>query len=473
MRGSSMPDVGDYNEKVVLQNVRHRRAGISQSEIADRSGLSRQAVSLIVRRLLENGLIVVSGTEPLARGKPRTLLKIAPRALLAAGVHIDPVEISVVVVDLAGQVLARRSAGAPTDDARADIVRIAVTLDDALGDVFRLDEVEPEGSGADATADGGAGAGTGGRTGTGAGNGIGTGTGIGTEAGIGTGTGRSPRFDRLLGIGVATPGGVDTLGGRVIDPPWLSGWNDVPVADLLSAETGVPVGLDKDTSAALTGEEWTAGRSTGTHLYIYVGSGIGSAVAVDGVVHRGFTDQAGEIGHMPTGLDGRRCGCGRFGCLGLYTDLTSLVDGMDGRGGEGSDGRGDRGIDGDAVPRADRADAPHVTRERVRQGVARARAGDEVARSTLELHGLALGEAIRTLIGVHDPDRVTIGGPAWNLLEEFSGPGMRERASGGPARGRTVEITSSRLGVDAGAIGAASLVLDRELSPHRRDWRRV
>lgn len=176
MRGSSMPDVGDYNEKVVPQNVRHRREGIAQVEIADHSGLSRQAVSLIVRRLLEAGRIEVAGTEPLARGKPRTLLRIAPRSLVAAGVHIDPVGITLVILDVAGEVLARRSLAAPSEDARADIGRIAQALSEAHAEVWS--------------------AGHGGNPGL---------------------------VGGLLGIGVATPGAIDTARGRIVDPPWARG----------------------------------------------------------------------------------------------------------------------------------------------------------------------------------------------------------------------------------------------------------
>ena len=87
MRGSSMVDIGARNELVVLDAIRSDPDGSSQAEVIRRSGLSRQAVSLITRRLLERGIVETAGTLGGARGKPRTLLKVVPTALLAAGVH--------------------------------------------------------------------------------------------------------------------------------------------------------------------------------------------------------------------------------------------------------------------------------------------------------------------------------------------------------------------------------------------------
>src|SRR5699024_896782 len=83
--------------------------------------------------------------------------------------------------------------------------------------------------------------------------------------------------------------------------------------------------------------------------------------------------------------------------------------------------------------------------------------GDAVAAELIAGHGTALGEALRTLISVHDPDRVIIGGPYWGVLSPLALPQVRERALRSDARGRHVEIVSSQLGEEVGAIGAATL----------------
>src|SRR5699024_11317282 len=109
--------------------------------------------------------------------------------------------------------------------------------------------------------------------------------------------------------------------------PWMPGWRDVPVVEQLEAATGLPAMLDKDTNAALTGEIW-AGHlpADETELYLYLSHGVGSSVSADGRVHRGASTQAGEIGHLPTGLADEICRCGRHGCLNLFTDARRMIE---------------------------------------------------------------------------------------------------------------------------------------------------
>lgn len=400
MRGSSMVDIGARNELVVLEAIRNAPDGCSQSEVIRRSGLSRQAVSLITRRLLDRGIVETAGTLGGARGKPRTLLKVVPSAMLSAGVHLDPAGITLAIVDLEAKVVAEGILDAPTTDPAADVRRIAAGLEDVLG---RLE-----------------------------------------ESGWRAPDGGSPT-ETLLGIGVASPGGLDARRGLVENPPWLPGWRDVPLTDLLGEATGQSVMLDKDTNAALTAELWSGMHSAeGTVLYLYVGAGVGSAVASGGRVRAGVTTQAGEIGHLPTGLPGGRCGCGRLACLSMFTDVAGMLERTT--------------VDGS--PSDGAPTAAHVAAL-----VARADAGEEGPLEALREHGVALGEAIRTLTSVHDPSLVIIGGPYWELLAPHAMPGMLERARSGERVSPPVEIRSSLFGDDVGAIGAATLQLGRALSP--------
>ena len=76
------------------------------SRSPSRPGLTAQTVSVIVRRLIEQGIVQESGSSPSAGGKPRTTLRINPTAAYAVGIHFDPIEVSVVVVDMMGHELA-------------------------------------------------------------------------------------------------------------------------------------------------------------------------------------------------------------------------------------------------------------------------------------------------------------------------------------------------------------------------------
>ncbi|WP_193106257.1 ROK family transcriptional regulator [Brachybacterium sp. FME24] len=401
MRGSSMTDIGEFNEKLVLQTIRSSPDGIGQSDVVRRSYLSRQAVSLITRRLVADGLIEQAGRRISGPGKPHTLLRVVPDARLAIGVHLDPAHITVVVCDLAARPVAMVSLDPPTTDPQADIVRIAAaiaSLNRSLG-AMHMDADDEV----------------------------------------------IPIRRRLLGIGIAAPASLDATEGILRNPPWMPGWRDVPVVDALGAATGLPAILDKDTNAALTGEIWSRHLgSAQTILYVYVGHGLGSAVSANGQVHRGGSTQAGEIGHLPIGRTSEPCVCGRRGCLCLYTDASVLVD--------QARASGISMPDGDGMTAA--IDALS----------AEAESGSEAAHEIIDGHGRALGEALRILAAVHDPQRIIIGGPTWPALRTVASAPIRA-ALGEWLSGPGTVLESSHLGDDVGAIGAASLFLEQELAP--------
>jgi DNA-binding transcriptional ArsR family regulator len=82
--------------------------GISRLELAERTGLTPQAVSKITARLREEGLAAEAGRRASTGGKPRTVLRLVPEAAHAVGVHVDRDELRVVVVDLRGTVVGER-----------------------------------------------------------------------------------------------------------------------------------------------------------------------------------------------------------------------------------------------------------------------------------------------------------------------------------------------------------------------------
>ena len=104
--GANLPRVGTYNVNVVLSVVQASE-GTSRVEIAQQTGLTAQTVSVIVRRLIQQGIVEESGSRPSGAGKPRKTLRINPAAAYALGIHFDPLRVSIVVVDMNGRPLAR------------------------------------------------------------------------------------------------------------------------------------------------------------------------------------------------------------------------------------------------------------------------------------------------------------------------------------------------------------------------------
>ncbi|WP_374936164.1 winged helix-turn-helix transcriptional regulator, partial [Streptomyces sp. SM1] len=107
--GANLLALRSHNTALVLDLLRTAGAdGISRLELAERTGLTPQAVSKITARLREDGLAAEAGHRASTGGKPRTVLRLVPEAGHAVGVHLDRDETRAVLVDLDGTVVARR-----------------------------------------------------------------------------------------------------------------------------------------------------------------------------------------------------------------------------------------------------------------------------------------------------------------------------------------------------------------------------
>ena len=128
----------------------------------------------------------------------------------------------------------------------------------------------------------------------------------------------------VRGLCVGVPGAVDEEHGMVHHAPNL-GWHEVPLATRLSRALDLPVFLDNDVRVAVLGEfMYGVGRGAHTMVGIFVGTGIGGAIIVDGKLHRGSRGVAGEIGHTVLLPRGPRCSCGRRGHIEALASRTAM-----------------------------------------------------------------------------------------------------------------------------------------------------
>ncbi|MFE2047309.1 ROK family transcriptional regulator [Streptomyces sp. NPDC059459] len=259
------------NAALVLDLLRTAGAeGISRLELAERTGLTPQAVSKITARLREDGLAAEAGRRASTGGKPRTVLRLVPEAGHALGVHLDRDELRAVLVDLDGTVLGeRRSQLDLGAGAEAVLEGVAGAVRTLVADTLR-----PPG---------------------------------GTPAHAPT----------LLGLGVALPGPLDHVRGVLHRVTGFPEWDGFPLRDALVRRLGVPVVVDKDTNAAAlglaVGGEGPGGG--GSFAYLHLGTGLGAGLVIGGGVHRGARTGAGEFGHQVVQLDGPPCTCGARGCI--------------------------------------------------------------------------------------------------------------------------------------------------------------
>ncbi|MDV9188402.1 ROK family transcriptional regulator, partial [Streptomyces sp. SR27] len=228
--GVNVPALRSHNAALVLDLLRAAgAAGISRLELAERTGLTPQAVSKITARLRAEGLATEAGHRASTGGKPRTVLRLVPSAGYAVGVHLDRDELITLLADLAGTtvILRRRPLG----------------LGEGAGPV--LDAVTEEVRSVLAEAPG-----------------------------------------PVLGAGVAMPGPLDHragVPGRVTGFPQ---WAGHPVREELARRLALPVVLDKDTNAAALGLALRPGAA-GSFAYVHLGTGLGAGLVLGGAPLRG------------------------------------------------------------------------------------------------------------------------------------------------------------------------------------------
>ncbi|MEU0002969.1 ROK family transcriptional regulator [Streptomyces sp. NPDC006314] len=294
--GANLGALRSHNTALVLGLLRAAGAeGISRLELAERTGLTPQAVSKITARLREEGLAAEAGRRASTGGKPRTVLRLVPEAGHAVGVHLDRDELRAVLVDLDGAVVGERRAELDLG-AGAEAVLGVVTR--TVEGLVRngLEAAADRGSATDHPA-------ADGPEGDGSAGGPGDGRGL---AGV-----RS-----LLGVGIALPGPLDHVRGVLHRVTGFPEWDGFPLRNALAERLGVPVVVDKDTNAAalglaVAGEEGEGG----SFAYLHLGTGLGAGLVIGGSVHRGTRTGAGEFGHQVLQLDGPACECGNRGCV--------------------------------------------------------------------------------------------------------------------------------------------------------------
>jgi predicted NBD/HSP70 family sugar kinase len=242
LSGTNLERAGDYNLRTVLQTIRLAKE-TTRVEIAQRTGLTAPAIANITARLVDMGLVRTAGRRQGSRGQPAFKLQVNPDGAFGIGLNIDRDHLTLVVLDLSGEVRSRITleiAFAMPDDVR-QFVESGIDRLLATGGVDR---------------------------------------------------------ERVLGVGVAIP---DDLGLIKIpgQPAGYDIWND----NDLSAALGVlpwPIHFDNDAAAAALGEaQHHLTYDSPNFFYLLISAGLGGGPVIDRIYHRGATGRSGEIGLMP------------------------------------------------------------------------------------------------------------------------------------------------------------------------------
>ncbi len=237
----------------------------------------------------------------------------------------------------------------------------------------------------------------------------------------------------VSGLGIGIPGTVDTESGYVANAVNV-GVAGLELGSLVEAELGLRTVVENDVNAAAIGAHYLLadGDASGSSAYLNLGTGLAAGYVSKGVVVRGTSGAAGEIGHLPLGLQGEECPCGQKGCLELIASGSGIARQWKGPGQWPAVSLFEAALDGDPVAK--------VVQQRFFEGVA---------------------TAIRILGLTYDPAAIYIGGGLNALgqpllsgiqreLDRFSAPSP---FLSGLALGDRVQLVPQ--GLPVGAVGAA------------------
>jgi predicted NBD/HSP70 family sugar kinase len=384
--------------KVVNSAEERRLAGLSElaclvadggastrSALVAATGLSRSAVAQRVDLLIERGLLVER--EPLAtdRGRPPYALELASEEAVVVGVDLGATHSRIALTTLGGRVLAEAAREIDINDGPERILGAVAGLIEELCRSALL----------------------------------------------------TPASLRAIGIGV--PGPVEAESGTVVRPPIMQGWDGYRVPAFFEGRYPAPVLVDNDVNMMAFGE-YVHRRESEHLLFVKVGTGIGCGIVSGGVLHRGASGAAGDIGHIRLpGHEDVLCHCGNSGCVEAVASGSAIA----------------------AVLRAEGLDAGSA-----RDVVRLVSEGHPVARRRVRLAGQEIGEVLASLVSFHNPDTIVVGGVLAQLHEDLLADirGVIYRRAL-PLATRSLRIETSTLGEQAGVLGSARLAARHLLSP--------
>jgi glucokinase len=252
---------------------------------------------------------------------------------------------------------------------------------------------------------------------------------------------------QVRAVGVGAPGAVNPENGRVIFAPNLD-WRDVPLQKELSKQLDLPVFVENDCNICTLGVHQVELKAKPRHLVgIFIGTGIGGGLILDGQLYSGFNRTAGEVGHMVLEVGGPKCACGNRGCFEALAGRAAIFRRI-----QAAVKDGQKTLLTEMLG----PDLDDLRSGDLRKALKR---GDKFIEKVIEEAAEYTGIAVANLINVLNPEVVVLGG---GLMQQLADEMMAivvetamDYAMAGTAKG--IDIVASSLGDDAGITGGAVL----------------
>ncbi len=259
--------------------------------------------------------------------------------------------------------------------------------------------------------------------------------------------------DAVIGLGVASAGRRGFAQGWNVDTSFFDVWEPYSVEDELAQRTGLATIRENDANCAALGEFWVSQELRRDFVTVYMSHGIGAGIVINGSIYRGVSGNAGEIGHTIALPGGELCWCGAHGCLETVASPRAMVDRVLAE----PDLRAVVGVD-EGTPIG----------EVFRRLTSRDGSRDARVCHVLETAAGYFASAIGDLVNTFDLDLVVLAGPGFAGVEEIFLRAAQDRvtSTGFMRELHPITVRLASTGSETAALGAATVVLQRHLTPH-------
>jgi N-acetylglucosamine repressor len=258
--------IRNHNSLFVLQTI-YDSGEISRADLARITHLTRTTVSEVVSALIEQGLVEEVGHGPARVGRTPTLLSVVERSRHIVAVNVTATELQGALVNLRGGIEHQARIPLTGQDGGAVLAQLYPFIDSLVG----------------------------------------------AASGI------------LLGIGISTPGLIDSING-IVRQAIAFGWQDLPLRALVQARYNLPVYIANDSHTVALAESMFGRSQQATNLVVIkVDYGIGAGIILHGQLFAGDLYGAGELGHIIVEENGLPCKCGNTGCLETVANIPAIV----------------------------------------------------------------------------------------------------------------------------------------------------
>ena len=364
---------------VNVLNVLRENVSASRAELSRKTKLDAKTITNIVRGLLKEDLAEDIGFNESGGGRPSEKLSLKTSSNLCVGVDLGSTHVTCALVDIRGNILQSHSYEIVKNEPKRSIINKIILLIDKCS--------------------------------------------------------RNTARKNLRGIGLGMPGLFDRRTDILVYAANLPRWKNVPIKKILKNRFKLPVYIENCSRIMTLAEMWYGKcKNMKDFVFLDLGYGIGCGIVNNFELQLGTDFNMGEIGHMVSDMNGKKCGCGHRGCLETIASGRAIAE-------EYNEQSGSTGITAEEV-------------------VYKAQQGDKKALKIINKSGKYLGMAVSNLINILNPAVVVLGGKlskAGNVLLDPMTDTIKEYAYSGSLK--HLKIVRSELGDDAGALGAAVLVL--------------